>query len=101
MQVFLSPSPHCMGTQVTNYLSCIVDDCPHLLLSLQFLRVCSSGPSSENSGKKEEMRAFVSRKEGWKDHSGAVGGSLSSAWLLAAAIWGQARTELKRKPSRI
>lgn len=25
----------------------------------------------------------------------------SSAWLLTDAIWGQAKTELKRKPSRI
>lgn len=97
MQLCPSPSSHCMRTQVTNYLICTVGHCLHLLLSLWFLSVCSSGQSFENSGKKEEMQAFVSSKEDWNDCAGKVGGILQHCLAPDGCHLGPGQDRIKKK----
>lgn len=101
MQLCPSPSSHCMRTQVTNYLICTVGDCLHLLLSLWFLRSAQVASPLRTLGRKKRCRPLCPQRriemivpEKWEAFC-------STAWLPTDAIWGQAKTELKRKPSRI
>lgn len=90
MQVFLSLSSRCMGTQVSNSVICIVEACLHVLLSLWFLRVYSSGQSFENAGpvcpeRRIEMTllCLLCRKCGRH----------SQLCLAPDGVWSPARTE--------